>query len=124
MTSAVTAAAFTRHRSLDEFAASGVRFTHAYSASSACSPTRASILTGQYPLRIGFTEPSGNTEGERKHQLQHQAAPFLRAIGPSSTNYLAEHYYTLGEAMNAGYSTAFLGKWHLGHAPHIGKQWL
>ena len=105
---------------LDEFAASGVRFTHAYSASSSCSPTRASILTGQYPLRIGFIEPSGNTEGERKHQLQHQTAPFLRAIGPSSTNYLAEHYYTLGEAMqDAGYSTAFLGKWHLGYAPHI-----
>jgi arylsulfatase A-like enzyme len=111
---------FYRTPRLDEFAASGVRFTHAYSASSACSPTRASILTGRYPLRIGFTEPSGNSEGERKHQLQYHSAPFLRAIGPSSTNHLAEHYYTLGEAMkDAGYSTAFLGKWHLGRTPHI-----
>jgi arylsulfatase A-like enzyme len=105
---------------LDEFATSGVRFTHAYSSASTCSPTRASILTGQYPLRIGFTEPTGHREGELKHILRSTGAADAHAVGPSSTNYLAEQYYTLGEVMkDAGYSTAFLGKWHLGHAPHI-----
>jgi arylsulfatase A-like enzyme len=111
---------FYRTPRLDEFAASGVRFTHAYSAASTCSPTRASILTGHYPLRIGFTEPSGHIEGEHMYQERHDSFHYVRTAGPTSVNYLAEHYYTLGEAMkDAGYSTAFLGKWHLGHAPHI-----
>lgn len=105
---------------LDEFAQSGVLFTQAYSAASTCSPTRASILTGQYPARTGLLRASGHMQGELKHQSQSGTRPFLHAAGPSSTNYLAEDYYTLGEAMKAeGYSTAFIGKWHLGRAPHI-----
>ena len=104
---------------LDALAASGVRFTHAYAAAATCSPTRASILTGQYPLRTGFLLPSGHTEGERKHHLRDLSRPYIRAVGPASVNYLADNYYTLGEALkDKGYRTAFLGKWHLGFAPH------
>src|SRR5690349_18980850 len=42
--------------SLDRLAASGMRFTQAYAACSVCSPTRASILTGKYPARLGLTD--------------------------------------------------------------------
>ena len=41
---------------VDRLAAAGMRFTSAYAASAVCSPTRASILTGRYPARIGITD--------------------------------------------------------------------
>src|SRR5690606_32587958 len=41
---------------LDELATEGVRFTDAYAAAPVCSPTRASIMTGQYPARVGITD--------------------------------------------------------------------
>ena len=41
---------------LDSFAKKGVRFSQAYAACHVCSPTRASILTGQYPARLGLTD--------------------------------------------------------------------
>src|SRR4051794_39292221 len=41
---------------LDRLAHLGMRFTDAYAACSVCSPTRASILTGKYPARIGLTD--------------------------------------------------------------------
>jgi len=105
---------------VDRLAASGMRFTDAYSANPLCCPTRASIMTGQYPARIGFTAASGHTRGSTKHEEKTTARPDERAAGPSSLNYLSLDYYTLGEAMkDAGYATAFLGKWHMGHAPHI-----
>ena len=44
--------------SIDALASRGVRFTDAYSASPLCSPTRASILTGQYPGRLRLTTPA------------------------------------------------------------------
>jgi arylsulfatase A-like enzyme len=42
---------------IDRLAARGVKLTQAYAASPLCSPTRSSILTGQYPARIGITSP-------------------------------------------------------------------
>ena len=47
---------------IDALAASGVRFTNSYAASPLCSPTRASILTGQEPGRLRFTTPAGHVE--------------------------------------------------------------
>src|SRR5579859_3820999 len=41
---------------LDRLAAQGMRFTQAYAACPVCSPTRASILTGKYPARVGITD--------------------------------------------------------------------
>ncbi len=105
---------------VDRLAASGMRFTDAYSANPLCSPTRASILTGQNPARLGFTSASGHIKGEKISQETHVSNPDERAAGPSSVNSLALDYYTLGEAMkDAGYQTAFLGKWHLGYDPSI-----
>ena len=74
---------------LDRQAKSGVILTRFYSASSVCSPTRASFLTGRHPSRMGI---HGANEGHLPH---------------------AE--FTLAECLGeAGYTTGFFGKWHLG----------
>lgn len=105
---------------VDRLAASGMRFTDAYAASPLCSPTRASILTGQYPMRNGFTSPCGHRPGIIKHETRSSAPPDQRVIGPQSTNILDLEHFTLGKAFKeAGYATAFLGKWHMGHKPYV-----
>ncbi|HEY3394918.1 MAG TPA: arylsulfatase, partial [Lacipirellulaceae bacterium] len=79
---------------IDRIAAAGMRFTNAHSSSSVCSPTRYSLLTGRYAWRTSLQ--SGVV-------LPH--APGL--IEPSRL--------TVGEMLqDAGYSTAAIGKWHLG----------
>src|SRR5690606_17475116 len=47
---------FNETPNLDQLAAQGIRFTQAYAAAPVCSPTRASILTGKYPARVGITD--------------------------------------------------------------------
>lgn len=111
---------FYKTPNVDRLAQSGMRFTDAYSANPLCSPTRSSIMTGQYPVRTGFTSASGHVAGDHKHLESTSASPDQRAVGPSSVNHLSLDYYTVGEAMkDAGYSTAFLGKWHMGLDPYI-----
>ena len=78
---------------IDKLAASGVRFTDSYSANPVCSPTRAALLTGKAPQRVGIT------------QWIHQ---------PSDLHLPAKET-TLAEAFQeAGYETGYIGKWHLG----------
>ncbi|MCX8038177.1 MAG: sulfatase [Candidatus Sumerlaeia bacterium] len=77
---------------LDALAADGVRFTDAYASAPVCSPTRASIMTGQYPARVGITD-------------------YLRGDDPK---YLSPDFITLPEVLREqGYRTALIGKWHL-----------
>jgi len=105
---------------VDRLAASGMRFTDAYSANPLCSATRSSILSGQYPARTGFTGASGHVRGDFKHEERFTAPPDVRAAGSSEVNHLSLDYYTLGEAMkDAGYATSFFGKWHMGFDPYI-----
>lgn len=93
---------------LDRLAARGARFTQAYAASGVCSPTRASLLTGRYPARSGITDWLPGRP-DRPDQLL--ARPPLPTHLP-----LAE--VTFAEAFReAGYRTAFVGKWHLGDQP-------
>ena len=82
---------------LDSLAQDGVRFTNWYSNSPACSPSRASLLTGRYPQRAGVPNILGGKRG----------TPGL----PASEQTLA----TLLKSQ--GYTTALSGKWHLGLAP-------
>jgi len=99
---------------LDRLAARGVRLTNAYSASPLCSPTRSSIMTGQYPARIGITAPVCHVEPlNLEKRLQPGKGRVLQA---NSLTRLATDYHTLAEALReAGYATAHFGKWHLGH---------
>jgi len=79
---------------LDQMAAEGMRFTNFYAAQAVCSASRAALLTGCYPNRIGITG----------------------AMFPTSKIGLHEDEITIAEMLkDKGYATAIFGKWHLGH---------
>jgi arylsulfatase A-like enzyme len=105
---------------IDALAKRGMKFTQAYSANPLCSPTRASILTGLYPSRIGITEPlCHNEEVVLKKELEKSAASKHKALTAVTLTRLKTEYYTLAEAFkDHGYSTAHFGKWHLGAEPY------
>lgn len=105
---------------IDALRASGMLFTRAYSASPLCSPTRASILTGQYPARYGFTSPSGHENlASLKPVLSTRSAPWMPAIEVTSANRLDTAFVTYAERLKeAGYATGHFGKWHLGSEPY------
>jgi len=93
---------------IDKLASEGVRFTNAYAACPVCSPTRASIQSGQYPARVGVID-----------FITGHWRPYEEVIVPKNrTQYLPEEIVTIGEALNdAGYATGYFGKWHLGNNP-------
>ncbi|MEM1210374.1 MAG: sulfatase [Planctomycetota bacterium] len=106
---------------LDRLAAQGLRFTDAYSASPLCSPTRAALMTGQYPGRIGLTAAAGHLGHVRfKAAPSPNAAPQYRATAVASATRLSNDYRTVAEEFqDAGYRTAFVGKWHLGSDEYV-----
>jgi arylsulfatase A-like enzyme len=90
---------------LDRLAADSMRFTHGYSACPVCSPTRAAILTGKYPARLGITDW---LPGRPDRPDQRMKRPELVTDLPASE-------VTLAAALKkAGYATGHIGKWHLG----------
>ncbi len=85
-----------RTPALDRMAAEGMRFTDFYSAGEVCTPSRAALLTGRYPVRSGMA-------GGR------------RVLFPESAGGLPPEEVTFAEALRErGYVTAHIGKWHLG----------
>ena len=105
---------------IERLAKMGMKFTSAYAANPLCSPTRASILTGQYPCRIGITTPACHIETVQTNTfLPETAPPNSKRIEPVTKNRLQLEYYTTGEALKSvGYATALFGKWHLGWSPY------
>ena len=92
---------------LDRMASEGLFFTHGYSNSPVCSPTRFALATGryQYRLRGAAEEPlAGAAKGN----------PIL-GLPP-------EHPTLASLLRDSGYATALIGKWHLGFAPHFGPR--
>jgi arylsulfatase A-like enzyme len=89
---------------IDALAASGMKFTNAYSAASICSPTRASIMTGKYPVRTGITDYIPGLKSKPEQMPT-----------PRTATELNLEEVTLGEMFQAaGYQTFYTGKWHLG----------
>lgn len=91
-----------RTPNLDRMAGEGLRFTQFYSAAEVCTPSRAGLLTGRLPIR------SGMCSSQR------------RVLFPNSGGGIPASELLLSEALKqAGYDTACVGKWHLGHLPQF-----
>lgn len=83
---------------LDRMAREGMRFTDFHVGQPVCTASRAALLTGCYPNRIGL----------------------LGALGPRSKIGISDHERTLAQILKGrGYATAIFGKWHLGDAPQF-----
>jgi arylsulfatase A len=83
---------------LDKMAAEGMRFTDFYVGASICSPSRAALMTGCYPPRIGIT----------------------KVLFPYHNIGLSPKEITIADILKEqGYATACIGKWHLGHLPQF-----
>jgi len=83
---------------LDRMADEGMKFTDFYVAASVCSPSRAALLTGCYPPRIGIT----------------------KVLFPGDSIGLNPEEVTIADILKTrGYATACVGKWHLGHLPQF-----
>src|SRR5690606_35948463 len=83
-----------RTPNIDRMAAEGARLTAFYASASVCTPSRAGLLTGRYPIRTGLA---------------------TNVIMPTDTNGLPPSEVTIAEALKPDYATALVGKWHLGH---------
>jgi len=83
---------------LDNMAFEGQKWTQFYSAAPVCTPSRAALLTGRYPIRNGMTSSKN------------------RVLFPNSTGGLPKSEFTIAEKLKEKkYKTAIVGKWHLGH---------
>lgn len=98
---------FNEAPNIDKLAKAGMRFTNAYAACPVCSPTRASIQSGQYPARVGVTD-----------FITGHWRPYEEVIVPKNrTQYLPSEIVTMAESVKkAGYKTGYFGKWHLGYS--------
>ena len=89
---------------IDTLASEGMKFTDAYAACPVCSPTRASIMAGQYPARVGITD-----------FIPGHWRPYEKLIVPENRLQLPLESVTIGESLKEeGYATCYIGKWHLG----------
>lgn len=85
-----------RTPNLDRMAAEGLRFTDFYSGAEVCTPSRAALLTGRYPIRSGMSSPK-------------------RVLFQNSKGGLPSNEITIAEALKRkNYATMHIGKWHLG----------
>jgi arylsulfatase A-like enzyme len=97
---------------IDRLAKQGMRFTSAYAACPVCSPTRASIMTGKYPARLGTTDYFGGPQPNSVQGHWTRNKPLLPA---PYLDHLPLEEITLAKALQqGGYTTFFAGKWHLG----------
>jgi arylsulfatase A-like enzyme len=113
-----TGSTFYETPNIDALAARGCVFTNAHSACPVCSPSRAALMTGRYPARVGITDYIG---GPQPKVAATQPRFKNRALLPAPyRTELPLEEITVGEAFKeAGYSTFYAGKWHLGRTGRL-----
>ena len=106
---------------IDHLAAEGMRFRDAYAACAVCSPTRAALLTGRYPARLGVPDwirarfQGGQIPADSRNPQGFQKHPKRVLMTPENALWMELDEVTLAEALaTAGYARGFIGKWHLG----------
>ncbi|MBI1372120.1 MAG: sulfatase-like hydrolase/transferase [Phycisphaera sp.] len=110
---------------IDKLASQGMRFTDAYAACAVCSPTRAAVLTGRYPARIGVTDwirarfqRGGKVYDE--NPTEYVGGPKNKLLCPPNPFWMELDEVTIAEALKpAGYVSQHIGKWHLGDPGHF-----
>ena len=120
---------FYRTPNIDRLAATGMRFTDGYASCAVCSPTRAALMTGRSPARLGITDWI-----RAEFQLSARQWPNVRdrfgyhrtgtadreLLTPVNELQLPHSEVTLAELLKPiGYASAFIGKWHLGGRGHL-----
>lgn len=113
---------------IDALCADSIKFTEAYAACAVCSPTRAAMMTGRYPARLGLTDwirPDGD---ENEVAVSSGKAPTEwkteKGVScPPNPFWLELSEITLAEQLKTvGYTTGHIGKWHLGDKPWFPKK--
>ncbi|MAB79734.1 MAG: hypothetical protein CMJ89_10325 [Planctomycetes bacterium] len=114
-----------RTPNIDRIAVEGARFTDFYAAAAICSPTRAAVLTGRYPARVGITDwirsrfQGGRMPEDGKNPSGHvhpQEKPLEVVRNPL---WMEHSEVTIAEVLKGeGYATGYIGKWHLGMDSH------
>jgi arylsulfatase A-like enzyme len=107
----VSGSKFYETPNIDRIANEGMIFTDGYATCQVCSPSRASIMSGKFPARHGITDWIGARTGEAWSKVGRGT----QLLPPEYVHALPAEYTTLPEAMKeAGYTTFFAGKWHIG----------
>jgi len=97
---------------LSRLANEGMHFTDAYAASPLCSPTRASIMSGQHPARLHLTQAITPKNVAEPKALPPKPNQYCGEV--QNKNHMPLEVFTLAEALKeSGYKTAHIGKWHL-----------
>ncbi|MHC4675661.1 MAG: sulfatase, partial [Planctomycetota bacterium] len=94
---------------VDALAAAGMKFTDGYAACPVCSPTRVAILTGKYPARLNLNDAF----------MCHRENRYSPILPAERRDDMPLEVVTIAEVLKtAGYTTAHVGKWHLGRGPY------
>jgi arylsulfatase A len=106
---------------IDRLAAEGMKFTDGYAACAVCSPTRAAVMTGRYPARLGVTDwirarfQGGKIPEDKKNPSEYVGGKNKKLLCPPNALWMELEEVTIAEALkSAGYTSCHIGKWHLG----------
>ncbi len=109
---------------IDRLASQGMKFTDAYAACAVCSPTRAAVMTGRYPARVGVTDVIRPRDRGARMPKPGEEWPVYaddggeaerRLLCPRNPFWMERAELTIAEALRpAGYTSCHIGKWHLG----------
>ena len=120
---------FYRTPNIDRLAATGMRFPDGYASCAVCSPTRAALMTGRSPARLGITDwiraefqlSARQWPNIRNRFGYHRpTAPERELLTPVNEQQLPHSEITIAEMLKPlGYTSAYIGKWHLGGRGHL-----